>query len=54
MAGQFEIYKDKSGKFRWRLIHSNGQLIANSGRGYKAKQDAARGIGGTLDILKNR
>ena len=54
MAGQFEIYKDKSGKFRWRLIHSNGQLIANSGRGYEAKQDAVKGIGGTVAIINSR
>ena len=54
MAGQFEIYKDKSGKFRWRLIHSNGQLIANSGKGYTAKQDAAKGIGGTLATIYSK
>ena len=53
MAGQFEIYKDKSGKFRWRLTHTNGQLVANSVKGYKAKQDAVKGIGSTLAIINN-
>ena len=54
MAGQFEIFKDKSGKFRWRLTHTNGQLVANSGKGYKAKQDAVNGICGTLAIINSR
>jgi uncharacterized protein YegP (UPF0339 family) len=45
MAAKFEIYKDKSGGFRWRLIHTNGNIIADSGQGYKAKEDALKGIG---------
>ena len=44
MAANFEIYKDKSGEFRWRLVHTNGQIIANSGEGYKAKANAENGI----------
>jgi len=44
MAAKFEIYKDKAGDFRWRLIHTNGQVIANSGEGYKAKANAMSGI----------
>ena len=41
MAAKFEIYKDKSGEFRWRLIHANGKIIADSGQGYKAKDFSA-------------
>jgi len=44
MAAKFEIYKDKTGEFRWRLVHTNGQVIANSGEGYKAKANAMSGI----------
>jgi uncharacterized protein YegP (UPF0339 family) len=44
MAAKFEIYKDKTGEFRWRLIHTNGQIIANSSEGYKAKANAMGGI----------
>jgi uncharacterized protein YegP (UPF0339 family) len=44
MAAKFEIYKDKSGEFRWRLIHTNGNIIADSGQGYKAKVDAINGL----------
>src|SRR5262249_23176662 len=32
----FEIYKDKSGQFRWRLKANNGKIIADSGEGYVA------------------
>ena len=44
MAAKLEIYKDKSGEFRWRLIHTNGQVIANSGEGYTTKVNAIKGI----------
>ncbi len=44
MAAKFEIYKDKSGEFRWRLVHTNGQVIANSGEGYKTKASVTNGI----------
>jgi len=44
MATKFEIYKDAKGEFRWRLVASNGQMIANSGEGYKSKDSAKDGI----------
>ena len=50
MAAKFELYKDKSKvtdkavEFRWRLIHANGQIIANSGEGYTTKANAMSGI----------
>ena len=44
MAAKFELYKDAKGEFRWRLIASNGQMIANSGEGYKSKESAKSGI----------
>jgi uncharacterized protein YegP (UPF0339 family) len=43
MAGKFEIYKDKSGGFRFRLKASNGQNIFAS-ESYKAKSSCANGI----------
>jgi len=27
MAWKFETYADKSGKYRWRLVASNGRLV---------------------------
>lgn len=44
MAAKFEIYKGKIGDFRWRLIHDNGQIIANSGEGYTTKVNAINGL----------
>ncbi len=44
MATKFELFKDKSGEFRWRLIASNGQAIASSGEGYTTKESAKAGI----------
>ena len=44
MPGKFELYKDKGGKFRFRLKASNGQIILAS-QGYKTKVSANNGIG---------
>jgi uncharacterized protein YegP (UPF0339 family) len=44
MAAKFELYKDAKGEFRWRLVASNGQTIATSGEGYKARDSAKAGI----------
>lgn len=43
MAGKFELYKDKAGKFRFRLKASNGQVIA-TGESYETRASAAKGI----------
>ena len=53
MAAKFEIYKDKSGEFRWKLIHMNGQAIADSGEGYKAKANAVKGISSLKENVSN-
>lgn len=44
MAAAFELYLDRAGEFRWRLVHQNGQLIADSGEGYTTKANAINGI----------
>ncbi len=43
MAGKFELYKDKAGKFRFRLKAGNGQVIA-TGEAYESKAAAMNGI----------
>ena len=43
MAGKFELYKDKGGKFRFRLKAGNGQVIAVS-EAYESKPSAVNGI----------
>ncbi|APE95909.1 HVO_2922 family protein [Halodesulfurarchaeum formicicum] len=41
---RFEIFEDKAGEWRWRLVAANGNIIADSGEGYSSKQGAKRGI----------
>ena len=41
---KFEIYLDKAGLFRYRLIASNGESIAMSEEGYKSKSGVLNGI----------
>ena len=43
MAGKFELYKDRAGRFRIRLKASNGQTVA-SGQAYNTKASALKGI----------
>ena len=39
----FEWYKDKAGKFRFRLKAANGEIIA-AGQAYASKDDCVNGI----------
>lgn len=41
---KFELYQDTADEWRWRLVVSNGNIIADSGEGYTSKQGAERGI----------
>jgi uncharacterized protein YegP (UPF0339 family) len=38
----FQIYADASGKYRWRLVSTNGQTIASSGESFASKANARR------------
>lgn len=40
----FEVYKDRAGEFRWRLIASNGRIIADGSEGYESKTGASRAL----------
>ncbi|QLG62430.1 HVO_2922 family protein [Halorarum salinum] len=40
----FEVYEDRVGEWRWRLVHDNGRIIADSGEGYASKQKAKEGL----------
>jgi uncharacterized protein len=42
MAGKFEVYEDRAGKFRFRLKAANGQVVA-SGEAYETKSAAKKG-----------
>lgn len=40
----FEVFQDNSDEWRWRLVAANGNIIADSGEGYRSKQGVQRGI----------
>jgi len=41
---QFEDYQDQANEFRWRAKAANGQVVATSSQGYKAKSDCEKAI----------
>jgi hypothetical protein len=43
MVAKFEVNKDVSGEFRFKLVVDNGQTVAVS-QGYKSKESAIKGI----------
>lgn len=43
-AYYFEVYKDVTGKFRWRFWAPNNRIMADSGQGYVRKDSCIEGI----------
>ena len=43
-SATFDVYRDKAGQWRWRLVHRNGNIIATSGEGYSSDRTARRGM----------
>ena len=43
-AATFEIHQGSDDKWRWRLVHDNGNIIADSSQGYASKQKAKQGL----------
>ena len=41
---KFELYEDDKKEHRWRLKAANGQIVAASSEGYKAKADAEKAV----------
>ena len=41
---KFEIYKDEVGAYRWRLLASDGQVMATSRESYARSEDVHRAI----------
>jgi uncharacterized protein YegP (UPF0339 family) len=40
----FEVYEDRAGEYRWRLVHRNGRILADSGEGYASRSNARRAV----------
>jgi uncharacterized protein YegP (UPF0339 family) len=43
-AATFELYRDDEAKWRWRLVHDNGNILADSGEGYASRQKAEQDL----------
>jgi len=41
---RFELYRDRADKWHWRLVHHNGNIIADGGGGYARKANARKGL----------
>jgi uncharacterized protein YegP (UPF0339 family) len=41
---KFVVYKDARGEYRWRLVAANGRNLADSGEGYRNKEDCLAAI----------
>ena len=48
MLGNYEIFKDKDGKFRFRLVASNGEIIAASEESFESRQKCEN----TIELLR--
>ena len=44
MNTRFEIFPDRSGKWRWRLRAANGRIVADSAQGYSTRTGARRAV----------
>ena len=45
---RFEVYRDRAGEWRWRLVHWNGNIVADSGEGYASRYNATRAARGVM------
>jgi uncharacterized protein YegP (UPF0339 family) len=43
MPARFEIFPDSAGRFRFRLIASNGEVVGPASESYRSARDARRG-----------
>ena len=41
----YVYYKDAKGEWRWKLVASNGRILADSGEGYKTEAECKDDIG---------
>ena len=44
MRARFELYEDDAGEWRWRFVHRNGNILADSSEGYASRADAHDGL----------
>jgi len=50
-VSKLEEYQDVAGKWRWRVIASNGKITSDSGDGYENRGDMKKGQRATFNAL---
>ena len=48
-----EVYEDRKGEWRWRIIAKNGKIIADSGEGYNSKTVCKNRLKALDEVLSN-
>jgi uncharacterized protein YegP (UPF0339 family) len=51
MNYKIEFYKDDAKEWRWRIVASNGRIVATGGEGYQRKFFCKRGIKRIIEEL---
>lgn len=58
MTMKIELYEDKQYQWRWRLVATNNECIADGGQGYEDKFDCLQGalltLGGAYRAVDNK
>lgn len=54
----FKVYTDVAGEYRWSFYAANHEKLADSGEGYKRKEDCLQGIefvkgSGTAPVIQD-
>lgn len=52
-CAHFEIYKDTSGNWRWRLRARNGRIVAASAEGYASKRNVKAAVATTVLVMSD-
>ena len=51
--GHIEVYRDRAGEFRFRVVSSNGRIVASSSEGYSALSGAHEAVSLVLRIFNH-
>jgi uncharacterized protein len=50
-SAKVTYYQDDANEWRWRVQATNGQILADSGEGYKNKGDCVNGFHRLCDLV---
>lgn len=50
---RIKLYKDKAGEWRWCMIATNGNIVADSSEGYKNKLDCLETLHGIFKYVRD-